>query len=90
MCGGHHIVGSLIDGAVRESRHSHYDQRYEYRASQPSIAQEVKLLYAQGVITSATYHRLLEMAQSGELSADDLARVRSSGQTVAPAQATPA
>ena len=91
MCGGHHVVGTLIGEAVRESRTSHYDNRQAYQTSQPSIAQEVKLMYAQGIISSATYHRLLEMAQSGELSADDLRRVRSSSQPVpAPsAQATP-
>jgi prefoldin subunit 5 len=39
------------------------------------IEQEVKILYARGEIDSGTYHRLMEMAQNGQLGWDDLNRV---------------
>jgi DNA repair ATPase RecN len=39
------------------------------------IEQELKTLYARGEIDSGTYHRLMEMAQNGQLGWDDLNRV---------------
>lgn len=87
MCGGHHVVGSIIGEVVRESRHDHRDHRSEYEAPKPSITQEVKLMYARGDIDSATYHRLLEMARSGELNWDDLAEIRRGATVAAPAPA---
>lgn len=35
------------------------------------------MMYARGNISSSTYHRLLEMARSWDLSWDDMARARS-------------
>ncbi|NOX61646.1 MAG: hypothetical protein GXP42_06840 [Chloroflexi bacterium] len=87
MCGGHHIVGSIVGEVVRESRRDHGEHRSQYEKPQPSITQEVKLMYARGDIDSATYHRLLEMARSGELNWDDLAEIRR-GASVAPAAPT--
>ena len=89
MCGGHgthHILGRVVDEALEgRYRRRGYDERP--RDPRAEIEQEVKLMYARGDINSNTYHRLLEMAQSGQLSWDDLARVRSEG--AAQAQATP-
>lgn len=87
MCGStHHIAGAIIGAAVNETRpsgHNHgYAHRYEPAPQPPSITQEIKLRYARGDIDSATYHRLLEMARSGELSWDDLNQLRP---TAAPA-----
>ena len=70
------IFERLLDEALDERR----SQRGLYeRPSDPldDIEQEVKLVYARGDIDARTYRRLLEMAQSGELGWDDLARVRS-------------
>ncbi len=99
MCGGtHHIAGALIGAAINESRHSsghsrshggsHDHGRYETTAPtqpQPSITQEIKLMYARGDIDSAAYHRLLEMARSGELTWDDLRELSARGATIAAA-----
>ncbi len=88
MCGGtHHIAGALIGAAVNESRHNRHSHshshghRYDEPSApvQPSITQEVKLMYARGDIDSATYHRLLEMARSGELTWDDLRELSARG-----------
>ncbi len=90
MCGStHHIAGAIIGAAVNETRHSGhnhgYARPYEPAPQPPSITQEIKLRYARGDIDSATYHRLLEMARSGELSWDDLNQLRP---TAAPAPTT--
>ncbi len=92
MCGSnetYRIFERVIDGAWDDR----YRQReYPTRPRDPraEIEQEVKLMYARGDINSNTYHRLLEMAQSGQLSWDDLARVRSDGAAqVQPALQTP-
>ena len=96
MCGGtHHIAGALIGAAINESRHtsghshnhgSSHDHGSSHEAAapaQPSITQEIKLMYARGDIDSAAYHRLLEMARSGELTWDDLRELSSRGAAVA-------
>ncbi len=95
MCGGaHHIAGALIGAAVNESRHSShrhahgssYHRSQEAAAPQPtSITQEIKLMYARGDIDSAAYHRLLEMARSGELTWDDLRELSARGAATATA-----
>jgi len=77
MCGTH-LVGSLIGEAVHESRRSQTGY-VQQPAPQPSVQQEVKLMYARGDIPSATYHRMMEMAQNGELGWSDLERMRGEG-----------
>ncbi len=93
MCGGaHHIAGALIGAAVNESRHSRHSHSHGSShgrdqvnaAPQPSITQEIKLMYARGDIDSASYHRLLEMARSGELTWDDLRELSARGASAAP------
>jgi len=90
MCGGtHHIAGALIGAAINESRHttghshSHGSSHETAAPTQPSITQEIKLMYARGDIDSAAYHRLLEMARSGELTWDDLGELSARGMAVA-------
>ncbi len=64
--------GSLNGGLER--------QGYGYerpRDRRTEIEQKVKLMYARGEINSDTYHRLMEMAGSGQLDESDLARIRS-------------
>lgn len=77
MCGGHgayRFLGSLMDEPLYE--HSYYIGRPEYRRdSREEIEQEVKLMYARGEIDSGTYHRLIVMAQSGQLSWSDLDQI---------------
>ncbi len=100
MCGGtHHIAGALIGAAINESRHtghghshgSSHNHSHETTApSQPSITQEIKLMYARGDIDSAAYHRLLEMARSGELTWDDLRELQARGAVVTGQAAPPA
>jgi hypothetical protein len=96
MCGGtHHIAGALIGAAINESRHttrgrshgSSHNHTPTPVQPQPSIHQEIKLMYARGDIDSAAYHRLLEMARSNELTWDDLRELSARG---AAATATPA
>lgn len=77
MCGGHgtyRFLGNLIDDTLYE--HSRYPERPEPRRdSRREIEQEVRLLYARGEIDSGTYHRLIDMAQSEQLSRSDLDRI---------------
>jgi chromosome segregation ATPase len=92
MCGGHgtyRILGNLIDDTRYED--SRYIGRGEYRRDlRAEIEQEVKLTYARGEIDSGTYHRLIDMAQSGQLSWDDLNRIeRTPGAAGAQEQRTP-
>ncbi len=96
MCGGtHHIAGALIGAAVNESRHSSHSHSHGHRhetssaPAQPSITQEIKLMYARGDIDSATYHRLLEMARSGELTWDDLRELSARGGATATSPTAP-
>jgi predicted ribosome quality control (RQC) complex YloA/Tae2 family protein len=70
----------IFDRVVDEALDDRYRRREYYerpRDPRTDIEQEVKLMYARGEINSNSYHRLLEMAQSGQLGWDDLARVRS-------------
>jgi chromosome segregation ATPase len=77
MCGGHgtyRILGSLIDDTLYERSHNGGQGDYR-RDSRGEIEQEVKLMYARGEVDSGTYHRLIDLAQSGQLSWDDLNRI---------------
>lgn len=78
--GTYRILERLLDEALDERRGQrdpyNDDRRREPRAE---IGQEVKLMYARGDITAQTYHRLLEMAQSGQLAWNDLERIRIEG-----------
>lgn len=77
MHGMYRILEGLINEAVEDSRtRSRYDEDGP-PPSKATIDQEVKLMYARGEISSETYHRLLEMARSNQLSWDDLAQVYS-------------
>lgn len=77
MCGGHgayRFLGELMDESLYE--HSRHMERPEYRCdSWEEIEQEVKLRYARGEIDSGTYHRLIDMAQDGQLSWSDLDQI---------------
>ncbi|MCL7453081.1 MAG: hypothetical protein M8467_08525 [Anaerolineae bacterium] len=75
MHGPYRIFERLLDEVLDEQRRQ---RRYDERPRDPrdEIEQEVKMIYARGEIDASTYHRLLEMAQSGQLDWDDLARVR--------------
>lgn len=76
MCGGrrtHSNLRRLFDETLNEIP---YNQAVESRRSSgASIEQEVKNRYARGKIDSATYHRLMDMAQNGHLGRDDLDRI---------------
>ncbi len=75
MCGGHgtyRYLGKFIDEALNEASHRGSELQSN---SGSGIEQEVKTLYARGEIDSDTYHRLIEMAQNGQLVWDDLNRV---------------
>ena len=75
MCGGHGAyrnLGNLLDATLNEISYRGGELRSNSGAG---IEQEVKILYARGEIDSGAYHRLLEMAQNGQLSWDDLNRV---------------
>ncbi len=78
MCGGHgsyRMLGHLID-EVLDDHADLLDRREHPRDRRADIEQEVKVMYARGDINADTYYRLLEMAQNGQLSWDDLAKVR--------------
>jgi hypothetical protein len=78
VCGGHgsyRMIGRLIDEALDEHADL-LDRREHPRDRRGDIEQEVKVMYARGEINANTYYRLLEMAQNGQLSWDDLGRVR--------------
>ena len=88
MHGIHHLLdGLIVDAAQQNSSGCGSSQPHTTPAPQPSIEQEVKLMYARGDIAASTYYRLLEMAQNGQLSWDDLARVRSGEAVTTPATA---
>ena len=72
------ILERLMDEALDEQRRQRgdYDRLTDPRAD---IEQEVRIMYARGDINADTFQRLMEMAQSGQLSWSDLARVRSEG-----------
>lgn len=78
--GAYRILERLLDEALNErgrQRDSYNDDLgHDPRAE---IEQEVKLMYARGDISAQTYHRLLAMAQSGELAWNDLEPVRTKG-----------
>ena len=76
MCGGrrtHSNLGRLFDETLNEIL---YNRAVESRRSSGArIEQEVKIRYARGEIDSATYYRLMDMAQNGQLGWDDLDRI---------------
>jgi hypothetical protein len=78
--GAYRVLELLLEEALEERR-GQRDLYYDDRQHDPGaeIEQEVKLMYARGDITAQTYHRLLEMAQSGQLAWNDLARFRTEG-----------
>lgn len=83
MCGDdgtYRYLGKLIDHSLNEA-----SQRGSELQRNPGsgLEQEVKTLYARGEIDSGTYHRLMEMAQNGQLSWDDLNRVERKSPPVA-------
>jgi len=82
MCGGHgtyRILGNLIDDTLYER--SRDVDRGEYgRDSRAEVEQDVKLMYARGEIDSGTYHRLIDMAQSGHLNWEDLRQIGKTSQ----------
>lgn len=77
MCGSlrtYQNLGSLYTRTVDETSY----RRDELRVSPgvgTGIDQEVKLRYSRGEIDSATYHRLMEIAQRRQLGWDDLNQV---------------
>ena len=75
MCGSdgtYRYLGKLIDDTLNEAS----QRGSELQSNSGSgIEQEVKTLYARGEIDSGTYHRLIEMAQNGQLGWEDLNRV---------------
>ena len=83
MCGGHgtyRILGNLIDDTLYER--NRYMDRGDYRRHpREEVEQEVKLMYARGEIDSGTYHRLIDMAQSGQLNWEDLRQIDKIPQT---------
>lgn len=75
MCGGHgtyRSLGILLDGTLNGSSYRGGETRSN---SGTGIEQEVRIRYARGEINSGAYHRLMEMAQNGQLGWDDLNRV---------------
>ena len=77
MCGGHgayRFLGNLMDDTFYE--HSRYMDRPAHKLdSLAEIEREVKLMYARGEIDSGTYHRLIDMAQGGQLNWSDLDQI---------------
>ncbi len=89
MHGIHHLFeGFIVDTAQQNSSGCGSSQPHTAPAPQPSIEQEVKLMYARGDIAASTYYRLLEMAQNSQLSWDDLARMRSGEAVTTSAKST--
>lgn len=80
MCGGnglYHLVGALaVAPAVQPT----------------NVIHDVKLMYAQGVIDTETFHRLITMAQGGHLTREDLHHIgqRTQQRTPRPVMAGPA
>jgi len=79
MHGPYRIFERLLDEVLEEQRRQRGYNDQPARDPQAEIEQEVKMMYARGEIDSSTYHRLLEMAQSGQLDSQDLARMRREG-----------
>lgn len=77
MHGMYRIIERLLDEALEERRRQ---REYYGRPENPraDVEQEVKLLYARGELDADTYHRLIEMAQNGQLDWEDLASVQGS------------
>jgi hypothetical protein len=77
MCGGHGLWGWLQTG-----EHDHrddYDRHISrlYESDVPGdVEREVKTLYARGEINRETFQRLMDMAQDGYLTHEDVGRIR--------------
>lgn len=83
------VVDRLIDERLGGPRHSH-DHSARQRDFRRDIEQELKLMYARGAIGSDVYRRLMEMAQSGDLTWDDLQRIASESEVEIVPQREPA
>lgn len=84
MHGMSRLFDALIDEVVYETRQQrrYADETLREPAGRgPDIEQEVKMVYARGEVPANTYHRLLEMARSGDLEWADLARAREEADT---------
>ncbi len=78
MCGGHgihHILG-LVASDITQAQDAQY--HLETRSNSSTITeQQVKLMYARGEIGAEAFRRLLDMAQAGNLRADELTAFQS-------------
>lgn len=65
------MMDGLIEASLRKTWHEndHYPRPRDFGRD---IEQELKKMYARGAIDSDAYYRVLEMAQSGHLTWDDL------------------
>lgn len=84
MHGMHRLFDALIDEVVYETRQQrrYADETLREPAGRGrDIEQEVKMMYARGEVPAGTYHRLLEMARSGDLEWTDLTRAREEADT---------
>ena len=78
MCGGHgihHILDMVASDTTRDKDVQHHSGGHVN--SSAVMEQQVKLMYARGDIGVETFHRLLDMAQAGELKAGDLTAFQS-------------
>ncbi len=73
--GAYHLIERLLDEALA-ARQRGWDAAVEPASSSEDLVREIKLMYARGDIRGDIYHRLMEMARSGQLGWGDLARVR--------------
>jgi prefoldin subunit 5 len=66
----------MIDEVLAEGRPRYSDHDHRPPDSLSDMAQEVKLMYAQGDIDADTYHHLIDVARRGYLNWDELEQVR--------------
>lgn len=70
------MMDGLLEASLGKARHEN-DRYSRPRDFGGDIQQELKKMYARGAVDSDAYHRLMEMAQSGQLTWDDLQRIAS-------------